>query len=196
MIRVNTVNTLIGGRGTGKSTFLMGDPDHNVKGLIPEYIKVKIPKILIVDTFDSHIWRQYPEIKKKDLCRWKKGVYRLFQSDTVELMDVIEKYVYNTVVFFEDATKFIDANITEKEKRFILDSKQKNVDLFFIFHSLMDVPKKLVRYQDNVILFKTNEILDNYLSAKYSHNTELKEAFERVKAHDNKFYNETINIGS
>ncbi len=196
MARVNQVNTIIGTRGTGKTKFIQGDQDLKVNGIIPTYLsKHKNMKVLIVDTFDNPVWNMVPIMKVNDLPLWKKGYYRVFDSNPERLMAAIEKYIYNTAIFFEDATKIIGNKLNDNEKNFVIDSKQKNLDLWFIFHSLSIVPKDLIRVQDYTVLFKTNESWDSFLRTKYNNNKELSEAFERINSHESKYYNETILIG-
>ena len=194
--RVNLVGVICGGRGTGKSTFGEGDKTVKVPGIIPTYLKRKpSQKILIVDTFDNPFWRHYPIIQAKDLPRWKKGIYRMFSSDVNRMMREIEEHCFNTVIFFEDATKFIGSRLTDDQKKFIIDSKQKNLDIFFIFHYLIAVPNDLIRVSDYMVLFKTNDSWNTNYERKYPM-PGLKDLFDRVKNNPSKYYNETIRISN
>jgi hypothetical protein len=192
--RVNLVGIICGGRGTGKSTFVEGDKTVKVPGIIPTYLKRKpSQKILIVDTFDNPFWRHYPVIQAKDLARWKKGIYRMFSSDVNRMMQEIEANCFNTVIFFEDSTKFIGSRLTDDQKKFIIDSKQKNLDIFFIFHYLIAVPNDLIRVSDYMVLFKTNDTWNSNYERKYPM-PGLCDMFDRVKKHQSKYYNETIRV--
>lgn len=158
MYRNNLVSLIVGGRGVGKTDFtkrMMKASLHS--------------KQLVVDTFDNPPWRtmkthddlhnndHYPVIDIELLKRWSSGKYRLAESNTSKTMEVIMNYSNNALIVFEDATRYIESKPSQSIKNFVLDSKQKNLDLIFVFHSLMSVPPDLVRWADTLTLFKTNE---------------------------------------
>lgn len=192
MSRINLVCIIVGTRGTGKTDF--------VKKIVK---KSPLPKRLIVDTFDSAPWQNLEThdhqewmkipvrvINYEQLSRFKKGTYRIFDSDTERLKSEIEKHVKNTLVVFEDATKHIDRTLTKPMRKFVLDTKQKNVDLVFIFHSLTAVPPELIRVADLLTLFKTGDS-KRRVEQKYD-NPEVTQLFESVQSHSSKYHNETI----
>jgi|SRR5690554_3295455 len=158
--RTNKVFLIAGTRGTGKTDF--------IKNIIAEASK-SFNKTLVVDTFDNPAWKdlstwnhpdrltQVPVIPLTKFPVWKKGIGKIYSSNTKELMATIQEYAKNTFVVFEDATRYIGSKLTDDVNNFVLDSKQKNLDLVFIFHSLMSIPPDLVRVADILILFKTNE---------------------------------------
>ena len=161
MSRTNKVILIAGTRGTGKTDF--------VKDLIFKMMD-NFSKTLVVDTFDSDVWQNlktwnHPErinfpvtkIPVSKLKRWKAGVGRIYSSDTTKIMNEISEHAKNTFIVFEDATKYIGSKLEKETRNFVLDSKQKNLDLVFIFHSLASIPPELVRVSDTLILFKTNE---------------------------------------
>lgn len=192
--RINTVLAVLGNRGTGKTDLL--------KSIIKSSSQ---QKRLIVDTFDSAVWHNLEtwddplgantpvhEITPDQLPFWNTGTYRIFSPDTDALMEEIERYVNNTLVVFEDATKYIGSTLSKEMKRFILDSKQKNLDLVFVFHSLKDLPRDLVRVIDYITLFKTGDRYNSNLRNKYPDPVET--AHESVLKNPSKFYFETIQI--
>lgn len=161
MSRTNKVILIVGNRGTGKTDF--------VKNLIHD-MSENFPKCLIVDTFDSDVWKNLktwnhpervnfnvPDLPIEKFKRWKTGIAKMYSSDTSMMMEHISKYAKNTFITFEDATKYIGSRLEKETRNFVLDSKQKNLDLVFIFHSLASIPPELVRVSDILILFKTNE---------------------------------------
>lgn len=160
-MRTNKVILIVGNRGTGKTDF--------VKNLIRSQMQT-FPKQLIVDTFDSDVWHNLqtwnhpegfntivPVIQGKDLGRWRKGIARMFSADVKLMLAFIQEKVKNTFLVFEDATKYVGSRLTDDMRKFVLDSKQKNLDIVFIFHSLASIPPELVRVSDILVLFKTNE---------------------------------------
>lgn len=121
--------------------------------------------------------------------RWKSGMYRTFSSDTAEIMTLIEDHVQNAMIVFEDATKYIGSRLTKEMRKFVLDSKQKNLDLVFIFHSLSAIPPDLVRVSDFITLFKTNE--GHPSKEKYPFPS-IPVAMDKIRASKDRYRNITI----
>lgn len=196
-MRTNTINLIIGDRGTGKTTFIQGDEDLGIKGVLPVYERhSSIKKCLVVDTFDNPVWRHVETIDLIKLSQWKRGIRRLFGSDTSLLISAIEQRVYNTAVVFEDATKFIKRFLPKDVEIFLIDTKQKNVDVYFLYHYLMAPPTDLIRIADTLTLFKTGDTFDNAMYSKYSRNPYIKKLFEEVQASKNPYYYKTIKLGA
>jgi hypothetical protein len=189
--RVNIISLVIGTRGTGKTTYLKGSEELKIEGITDVFLnRDPKQKILIVDLFDNPVWNDVPTISLEQLHRWKSGVYRIFHSEPSRLMSLIGQYCYNTVIIFEDATKYIKNTLDENLRRLLIDSKQKNLDVFFAFHYLQAVPPDLVRISDYVVLFKTNESFTSQLRNKYPHPDIIK-GFQEVSKHKNfHFYKE------
>lgn len=189
--RDNFIILLAGNRGVGKTTYIQGSEKLKLEGLIDVYLdRDENQKILVVDLFNSPIWRHIPIITIEKLPRWKKGIYRIFSRNKNVLFDNIEKYCYNTIIIFEDATKYIKEKLPESLEIILIDSKQKNNDVMFAFHFLMAIPVDLVRVADYLVLFKTNESFTNYYRNKYKH-PEIEKAFIEVANSKNKhFYKE------
>lgn len=193
MARNNIVSLVAGTRGTGKTDF--------VKGLIQSSA---LPKKLVVDTFDSDAWQtmlthNHPEwinsivpvIEYQNFSRWRSGLYRCFDSDTDSIMKEIQLHLKNTLITFEDATKYIGSRLTPDMKKFVLDSKQKNLDLIFIFHSLAQIPPDLVRVADTLTLFKTNEGIPRLEKYPFP---DIPVIMKHVKDSSNRYENITIRL--
>ena len=192
--RVNKVTLLVGDRGTGKTTLMQGSGALKIRGILNIYQQQNPnQKILIIDTFDNPVWRIYQQITREELPGWNTGPRRIFYSDTDELMSWIEKHIVNTVLVFEDATKFIGNRLSKDVRRFVIDSKQKNLDIYFLFHYMMAVPNDLTRIIDVLILFKTKEIFTSQLKSKFPAPI-IEQAFKRVTAHKNQYYFEIIEL--
>lgn len=191
-MRTNKVILVAGTRGTGKTDF--------IKNVIRNQ-KSKFPKTLIVDTFDSPVWKDLsthdhpedlkpiPVLSPTNFKRWKKGLARIYSPNTKSLMQLIAHHSKNTFIVFEDATRYIGSKVTDDVNNFVLDSKQKNLDLVFIFHSLMSIPPDLVRVSDVLVLFKTNE--GNPPGYKYPW-AEIPTAMQKLKASKNRYDNKII----
>lgn len=191
--RENIVWLFAGTRGTGKTTA--------VKQVVKSSL---MKKKLVVDSFDSPVWEdmehfgyengvneKIPIIDIEMLRRWQSGTYRLIGSDLEPIMDGIEQSVMNALIVFEDATKYIGSRLNSNVKRFVLDSKQKNLDLVFIFHSLVSIPPDLVRVANYLTLFKTQEGLPS--TNKYPF-PEIPVAMDALRKSTNKYEHKTIRL--
>jgi hypothetical protein len=186
--RLNKVVTLVGKRGTGKTTY--------IKTVIDAYRKKNAGcKVLIVDTLDHPSYRDITEITVEQLKRWKPdagGYYRIFGSNTEEILQTINSHVFNALLIFEDASKYIGSRFDDYVKAFILDSKQKNLDIVFMFHSWGFVPNDLFRLNDVITIFKTQDSpaqKKNHLPFEL-----IAKSYETVKQSDNPFINQSILI--
>lgn len=161
---INRVIIVVGKRGTGKT-------DHAKEGIMAS----KLPKTLIVDTIDSDTWKNmetytHPEWKNKTvpviedhkrLNRWRSGVYRIFSKYPDEMLTSIdESSLKNVLILFEDATRYVHHRLQQSVKNLVYDSKQRNMDITFFFHSLAAVPVELIRISDYLLLHKTGDTKD------------------------------------
>lgn len=186
-MRVNKVALILGKRGTGKSYYAIND-------LIPSYQKAH-PKqrILIVDTLDHPAYRFLNTITKEMLPRWKgQGIYRIYDKDTDAVLEYISLYVKNSLIIFEDASKYIRKTLQEDVRRFILDSKQKNLDLIFQFHGFAFAPPELFRIVDTITMFKTDN--PQYRKSEIPNYEDVLIAYELVRNSKNQYEKKTILI--
>jgi hypothetical protein len=193
-MQANVVSLIVGARGTGKTDFVKNDV------IVPS----PLPKKLIVDTFDSDVWHtletylhpeqskmRVPIIDPELLDRWKKGTYRIASGDVDNVFFHIEANLRNALIVFEDATKYIGSTLTKEFKKFLYDSKQKNLNIALLFHSLVAIPPELVRAADTLTLFKTNEGYPN--KTKYPF-PDIPKAMDFVRNSENHFENITIRL--
>lgn len=193
--RTNKINLIVGTRGTGKTDF--------VKNLIIHQ-QSNFGKQLVLDTFDSLIWRNLktwnqptfesyvvPILPIARIRSWQSGIYRTFSSDVDEIFPEIDKHLFDCHLVMEDATKYIGKTLTKPMKRFLIDTKQKNIDLTLIFHSLAAVPPDLVRNSDSLTLFKTNE--GKVSQSKYPW-PQIPEIMRRVRMSENRYAYITIQL--
>lgn len=185
--RVNKVGVIIGGRGRGKTTF--------ARGLMEGHPK----KVLIVDTFDHPSYRDIPVLTLEQLPGWKKGIYRIYATENIDIDDIIEainKYLTNALVFFEDALKYIPDRLKGYPiGKIIIDSKQKNLDLFFMLHGWGLVPPDLFRFCDLITVFKTNDSPADKKN-QIPHFTEIMKLHTVVTEDPSPYANKTINVGN
>ncbi len=150
-LRTSLVGIIIGKRKSGKTTLMKNIINSNNK------------KVLIVDTFNHPSYTDIPIMGLDKLKHWKKGTYRVISKKMIGVMTEINNHLSNALIVFEDATKYLDGQLDDDVKEFIIDSKQKNLDLYFMFHGWGMVPPDLYRLLDTITMFKTR---DNPISRK------------------------------
>lgn len=184
--RINNVSVVLGRRGSGKTTY--------IRKLIEEYrIASPLQKILIADTLDHPMYRDIPAIDIELLKRWKKpNIYRIYGSNTDEILTTINTHLQNALIVFEDASKYIRRQLSDDVRSFILDSKQKNLDLIFLFHGFSYVPPEMFRVIDNIVMFRCDN--PEYRKNDIVAFDEVKAAYERVIKSENPYYHETVRI--
>jgi hypothetical protein len=186
-MRNNLITLIVGDRGTGKTTFIKGNQALKVEGLIPRYKKQdSSKKILIINTFDNPVWRDVSTIELSELSRWRAGTVRVIEKNISIIIQSIDASVMNAVVIFEDATPYVKNRLGQDLEYLCIDSKQKNIDLFFVFHYLMATPPDLARIADFIVLFKTNERFSPSLRNKYP-NPNIEKVFNEVNMQKGQF---------
>lgn len=183
-MRINLVTMVIGRRGTGKTYYIrqaleMYRKHHSQK------------KILVMDTFDNPGYSLFANIDIDLLMRWKNpNTYRIFGSNTDEIFSAIQTHFYNGLIVFEDASKYIRRQLPDDVRKFILDSKQKNIDLIFVFHGFSYAPPEMWRIVDAVTIFKCDN--PAYRKMDIVNFDEVDAAYQRVMSDKNKYAKETV----
>jgi hypothetical protein len=169
LMRFNLVGLVIGQRGTGKSLFVTGskytskpeDKKLNIPGLFDTYLNKKNMKVLVIDTLDHPAYRKLPIIKQSDFAKWNSGAVRIFmEPDNIKkLVDLTNRSnnLNNTLIIFEDAGKYTERTLPKEFKRLIIDSKQRNIDIIFMYHCFIDTPSNIFTKSDFIQLFKTED---------------------------------------
>jgi hypothetical protein len=181
--RENKVTIIIGRRGSGKTTF------------IQKAMKAAGLKILIVDTHDHPAYSEYQIIQPEQINYWIKNTKRIIvkHSNFSQVVAPVFDVLKNTTVVFEDATKYIRKNLPATLTDFVLDTKQKNVDIFFLYHSFSVVPPDLYKFTDYITVFKTNENIDTSKSKIAAYDI-IEAAHKKVMSDKNEYANITVKI--
>lgn len=189
----NTISALFGRRGTGKTEYLKGNPDFKLPGVFNAYLQ-KNMKVLIVDTFDHPSYRDIPIIKPNQLEIWKRGVYRMFcrVDQMPDLVSLLNETIWNSFIVFEDAHKHQYNRIDRSIMRMIGDSKQKNIDMCFMYHNWSLAPKDLYRYLDLIEVFKTKDHPICRKDDMPGYYEQALKAYEEVKANPSPFYHKLV----
>lgn len=201
-MRFNYVGTIIGQRGTGKSLFFLGsafsakpaDKALKIPSLAGQYLNNGF-KVLIIDTLDHPAYKAIPVLHPKNFGTFTRGIYRTWMEpdNIVKMVDKINRspHFNNTAIVFEDAGKYTERVLPRPFRRLLIDSKQRNIDLLFMYHAWVDTPGDIFTKSDYIQLFKTEdkpEVRKN----KISQYDKVVKAFTEVAANQNRFYSKFI----
>lgn len=196
MSRFNAIGAIFGQRGSGKTDYLRGNPQHGLPGIMNIYPKHKDMKVLIIDTFDHPSYANIPVLSPKDFNTWTSGIYRVFTpaTEVPKLNRFINSHpsIWNTLIVYEDAYKHTAKTVDRYLRQIMADSKQKNIDVLFMYHSFAQAPPDLYRYLDYIELFKTKDspqCRKNFMPGYFD---EAMKVYEMVKQNKNPFYHQLI----
>ena len=145
--RMNKCEVWVGQRGSGKTTMFR-------KKVEPHIGK----KLLIIDTLDHDKYRDITIGKPSDLKRWESGKLRIIVDDFDELFYEMQKHLRNAVVLMEDCYRYLgEMKLPKEVKAFIIESKQRNLDMVFMVHAFGYTYLDFFRLCDSMVLFKTKD---------------------------------------
>jgi GTPase SAR1 family protein len=176
---------IVGGRGTGKTTY------------VKELVKASSHRRkLVVDTFKNDHYSDYMPLQPQDFARFSSlfGNLHFSSSDIYDYLQYINQGVYNSLVIFEDCLKYINTNPQPEVRSIVLDSKQKGNDVIFVYHSFSQVPPKLATWADYFVIFKTQERIENQKSRLGGIYPIIKPAADKVKASQSKYYKQAVKL--
>jgi hypothetical protein len=193
MTRQNLISALVADRGKGKTPFIIGDKTVPVEGIVESYLNRDM-KFLILDTVNHSKYRHIPRIEINQIKFWKKGVYRFWgnRAELKKMLVVISQELFNAGVACEDAHKYIDTPVPDALIDFLIDTKEKNIDFFFLYHAFGWIPKDLYRVIDAYEIFKSSEhpkVRKEQLSGCYE---KILKVWEEVNASENNYLHKTV----
>jgi hypothetical protein len=190
MTRLNLICLILGIRGSGKTTYLLK--------LLAAYI-TRGTKILIIDTIDHPSYRHIPVMDLKKLKDFKSGVYRVWvrAEDMPKLNYLINSLpnMWNTLLVYEDAYKHTGKNVDKSLKQLIGDSKQKNIDIIFMYWSWMQAPGDLYRMLDVIECFKTKDSPEARKSYMGGYFEEAIQIWQSIMNHESQYHHKLIDAG-
>lgn len=114
-----------------------------------------------------------------------------FERDITKFSKKATK-ITNGCIVFEEATIFFSNHTSNTDITEILVRKRHtNNTIFFVFHSVRTIPRNILDLINYVVLFKTNDTVNQI---KKINHPEILEAFERVNAHPDNHYFEIITL--
>lgn len=190
--RFNRIFAIFGQRGSGKTEYTKGNPSLKLPGLINIY-PPQGKKVLIVDTFDHPSWRDIPILPMELLPKWEKGICRCFTN--AEDIPKLNRHLrdspamWNSLILYEDAYKHTSKTIDRSLINLMADSKQKNIDIGFMYHSFMQAPPDLYRYLDFIQLFKTKDSPESRKNFMPGYFDTAMQIYQKVRQHESPFFN-------
>lgn len=205
MTRFNKITGIFGIRGTGKTLYMLGsklsanqsDKALNKTGILDVYRKLN-KKVLIIDTLDHTSYRNIPFLKPSQLNSFNSGIYRIIikgkDIDKLNKMLCQSKNIWNSVLVYEDAKKLTGDKADDYLIELMGDSKQKNIDIFFMYHNFSECPKDVFRKLDFIKCFKTKDSPDTRKDIIGGDYIDVMKVYNSVKNNPNRFYSELIDL--
>jgi len=174
---VNKVAVITGGRGTGKT-------EETKKAIRIALASRPNLKCLIVNDADTDTWRyidafdqpqvnSIPIIDKKDIPFWE-GEPRLMRTadgDVDKTIIKVKKYCTNMLLVIEDTSRHYEGHCPPFLKTLVLNSKQYNIDILFVYHFIAQIPPRLANLLDILQLHYTGD----------EYGSEIKKRFKNPK---------------
>ncbi|MBA2610545.1 MAG: DEAD/DEAH box helicase family protein [Bacteroidetes bacterium] len=194
--RFNKITLILGARGTGKTTYLIGDKKKGVIGLLEKVYTNRGMKILVICTTDHPHYRHVSLLEKKDFVKFKKGIARIIinPEDINNFCRFLtdSNNLWNTIIIWEEAKDHSETKICKELGRMIRNTKQQNVDMFFMYHSFGETPTDIYRKIDYISLFKTLDHWECRKTFMGSYISRIDKAYKEVQASNNNYINKTV----
>lgn len=194
--RYNMSNIVCGQRGTGKSTWV-----KNILKTSP----LKNQLIMVTQReIDERTFYPIPVVHPKDY-RGGQALIRTTDIDIYKFFENIEKNFTNGIIVIDEAARYtlICKNKSNGQfepipplKNILMDQRKMNIDMYFLYHSVKQVPTSIVQWLNNFILFYQLAPFQ-YRGAVIPAMDELKAAKERVERQykkGNHFYWECVKL--
>lgn len=189
----------IGEKGCGKTSYIMGIPQKRVPSFAQDHARKHNQKVLFIDN-----WLERPDysavkvIQVEDLPRWKSGAVRIIvdMKTRYAAAEGIKKHVRNALIVFEEARVTVPGNIKETVfEEILVSNKNWRCAIVFLYHSFRGPSPIMYQYIDEIEIFKTKSHPRQRKEDIMTYD-EVLAAYERVRAHKNEYYHETVKNGS
>ena len=196
-LRKNSIVIFVGDRGTGKTT-------HAVKLMLKRNYPAIILDRMNQDNYDGITSILHDSSKLENWTR--KGRIRVHDKDALDnIIKMLQDSAYDeekkhlktitSLIILEDAGNYVASNMRLNLIELCTSCRHSNVDLFFMFHNLADIPPKLYAYCDYIVLFKIKKAESQLkLLDKITNKEETLEAFRSLKKDKEPHANRTVRI--
>lgn len=193
------ISLAVGGRDTGKTTYVRGNKELNVEGFFEMYLNAGI-KILIIDTIDHPKYQDIPIMPIDMLHRFQSGIYRIIIPDEEDFPLLYEMLIHcrnldYMFLVFEDASKYCYEKLHRRLKRFLLDAKNRHIGVLFMYHAWEWIPNGLCKLINLLQVFKTADSPELKKRQMPGYFEMAMIIYERVKSHPLAWYSEMLITG-
>lgn len=201
LIEKYSCRAIVGGRGSGKTTFMLGDQQKQIWGLRHLYYCQYGMNVLFIDTNPDR--PEPPDYLKIPIIDWKKihlmekGYARVIVSgnDADECFQyLVDKKIKEKLFVVEDSAKIIPQKIdTHPVRSLMIDSKSNHNSLTFMYHMWTDLPPRMLGLLDQYVIFKSTA---DTPAARGIKNTDVLEAHRRVMNNKTSYFHEVVKQGA
>lgn len=195
-----TTTIIIGAKDHGKTDYVKGNPEHNLPGFIHSKIKHGM-KVLVIDTQYHASYSNFPLLTKELLPEWQQGVYRLI-ADVEEMPEIYRiindkgnTNLWNTFIIWEDALKHCFEKMHKDLRRLVIDSKNKGIEMIFMYHAWGWVPNDLYKVIQYIEVFKTADSPKKKLPEMPGYEDMAMKIYTEVAKSKNKYYHKLVVTG-
>ncbi len=167
--KLNELFLIVGTLGVGKTTITL------------ELAKATGKKIIVLDDVVHKAYSDFETITTEGLPQLK-GNCVVMMEDFDLTLEALANTQRNACVIVEDAGRYVSSNISMSVKRFIINHRKFNFDVFFMFHYLNEVPPYICKQYSKMLLFKTGDNLVKEQN-KWSNWETIKKKAAIVKKH-------------
>ena len=168
--KLNECFLIVGTLGVGKTTVTL------------ELAKATQKRIIVLDDVVHKAYADFDKISNDDLKHKTTGNCVVMMDDFDLTLHTLANTQRNACIIVEDAGRYMSSNISMELKRFIINHRKFNFDVFFMFHYLNEVPPYLCKQYSTMLLFKTGDNLAKE-QAKWSNWETIKTRALKVKKH-------------
>lgn len=183
--RTSSIFLAIGAKKTGKT--------QGCINIQVDMLKKQGKPVLVFDVGSQSEYNDYIPIPLDDISRFNRLAERerfpLFVcrecDDFDRFFTLVNQWVRNSLVVFEDATSYMAGNLSEPARKLILNSRNLCNDYLFNLHSLAEPAPFLFRHSEYVILRKTSDVK---VPAKCPVPHKFETAMEEIDAENKRLY--------
>ncbi|GAB3761481.1 hypothetical protein [Spirosoma pomorum] len=188
--RTSSIFLHIGAKKTGKT--------QGTLNMIVEMYQKQAKPVLVLDKGRQSEYDDFIDIELDDLPKFNALANRqkipLFkcrisgEEDVIKFFELVDQYIRNSFVVFEDATTYAVGNLPLSMRNLIVNSRNACNDYLFNLHSLSEPAPFLFRHSEYIILRRTSDqklqtkvpVPNKILRAMYELEKENKREYPRV----------------
>ncbi len=186
--RFAAITLNIGAKKTGKTTAVLQ--------LMGEMHLLQSKPSLVLNIGNQPAYEKLHEISLNDIkhfnrlaeANWGNPLFRCHTTDVDDFMLLVDAYVKNACVVFEDATSYMGGNLSKPKMRLVLNSRNIGNDYVFNLHSLSDPAPFLWKHADYLLLRQTWDDPNKLPDKVAGNRPRIIQAMRLVRAENERLY--------